>query len=181
MRHHQSDSLANDIESVALGTLLAGMRKLYWETEQYMRRRIEELEARYQALTGNAIVALEEHRPEPAAKRGRPRKQAASRNVGHLYDQHQPKKKTGWPDTAEERAVEMRRRQKVAAANRAAKLHPRDRNHPRHAEFVESVRKAQRKRWAGMSKAAQKRQIQRATEASVAARGKAQHVNGAAA
>ena len=56
----------------------------------------------------------------------------------------------GWADMSpEERSVEMLRRQKVAAANRAAadRLIPRDKNHPNHAKWAAQQRKQQQKQW----------------------------------
>jgi hypothetical protein len=87
MQHRKQSQAENDIESVALGTLLTGMRKLYWETEAYMRDRIEEVERRYQQLVGAAKVAarhevVDEEQPVRNGVAGRANKRAGGALAG---------------------------------------------------------------------------------------------------
>jgi hypothetical protein len=61
--------------------------------------------------------------------------------------------------TPSERSAEMSRRQQVAQTKRNAKLHPRDSNHPKHAEWIETMRAATKKRWEGMTAAQRKKRL----------------------
>ncbi len=70
------------------------------------------------------------------------------------------KRTSGWPDDPEERRAEMRRRQKVAAANRGGdKLHPRDPQHPNHAKWLADIRKTSKKAWSQLSPAKRKARL----------------------
>jgi hypothetical protein len=166
MQRRKNTPIENDIESVALGTLLTGMRKLYWETEQYMRSRIEEVEHRYRQLVGTARVVARHEVDDDEAPRvrdfvkkklGRPRK---------LPARYAPTGRSGWPDDPEERSREMKRRQKVAALNRQAResgqpvvrlqrknkpSHPRDADHPDHEKWLAASRRGHRKAWDALS------------------------------
>jgi len=55
--------------------------------------------------------------------------------------------RNGWSDDPVERRAEMKRRM----AKRQPHLHPRDKNHPEHAAWVEKMRQVQKKRFEGMS------------------------------
>jgi hypothetical protein len=64
----------------------------------------------------------------------------------------------------------MTRRHAVSAKKKNAKLHPRDKAHPGHAEWLANMTKAQRKRWSSYTPAEKKRRMRKVTRASVAAR-----------
>jgi hypothetical protein len=62
----------------------------------------------------------------------------------------------GWAGmTPEERSAEMRKRIAVRLRNKkkAEKLHPRDKAHPDHAKWIAKMRRAQKTRFARMTKA----------------------------
>jgi len=64
------------------------------------------------------------------------------------------KRHTVWSDlNAEQRSVEMKRRRAVAQAKREAarKLHPRDSEHPKHAEWVQKMSAVTKKNWAALN------------------------------
>src|SRR6185369_12222935 len=170
----KNTQLENDIESVALGTLLTGMRKLYWDTERFMRSQIEVVEARYQQLVGAAKVAARhevEDVPQPRKQRGRPRKHA----VAVMADTNG----YGWSNDPEERRQEMARRMSVRDFNRRARksgklpavvrldrpkkkagpTHPYDASHPDHAKWLKKVKRAATKRWESMSPAQRKARL----------------------
>jgi hypothetical protein len=171
MKHPKNLTPENDIESVALGTLLSGMRKLYWETEQYMRVRIEEVERRYQQLVGTARVAarheLDGEQPVVMKRRGRPRKEMPTVRV---------MRESGWSSDPEERSREMRRRFKVRdqkrEQNQVKHLSPRDKAHPDHAEWKKKLGRARKREWAAMTPA------QRKARLAAMAAGKQQKANG---
>jgi hypothetical protein len=62
--------------------------------------------------------------------------------------------KSGWGGmSAAERSAEMQRRIVVRKRNQAAKLNPRHKDHPDHAQWVANLAKAGRARWAKKTKA----------------------------
>lgn len=75
------------------------------------------------------------------------------------------KKAGSWAGmTKEERSQEMKRRQMVAQLRRGGqpvKMHPRDPRHPGHAEWVEKMRKSNKKAWANLSATQRKQRIAR--------------------
>lgn len=72
--------------------------------------------------------------------------------------------------TPEERSAEMTRRmQKSGRAKTAKKLHPRDKDHPKHAEWLANMTAAVRKKWKSYSPREQKRRMKATAQASVAA------------
>ena len=96
--------------------------------------------------------------------------------------------KSAWTNTnmsAEDRSIEMKRRQAVARAKREGKvaepevdvqrLHPRDPRSPRREGWLKKLRKGRKKAWDQMSPRAQKTRIAKMQAGKVAAR-----VNGAA-
>jgi hypothetical protein len=81
--------------------------------------------------------------------------------------------------TAEERSVEMKRRQAVAEAKRAAKrgetvkvkgMHPRDPNHPGHNQWIERLRASQKRAWASRGKKQQRVQLEKMRAGKASAR-----------
>jgi len=86
------------------------------------------------------------------------------------------KRANGWPADPEERKAEMARRQKVAAAKRGEKLHPRDPGHPDHAKWVASIGKRTKKAWAAMSPAKRKARLVAMAAGRARAKGQSQPV-----
>ena len=86
----------------------------------------------------------------------------------------------GWSGmTAEERSVEMKRRQAVTEAKRAAKrgetvkvegMHPRDPNHPGHNQWIERLRASQKRAWASRGKKQQRVQLEKMRAGKASAR-----------
>jgi hypothetical protein len=161
MKRVKLDRITSDMESVALGTLLAGMRKLYFDTERFMRSTIEEIEQRYGALNNTPFLAIGQLASESRKKRGRPPGNGSKRIAAG---------KNGWAGMSrEERSAEMRRRQAVSRGDapsinqrphkRAAtesRLHPRDAAHPKHAQWLKKMRRGSKKRWDGLTEAERK-------------------------
>lgn len=180
MKRPESDSMTSDMESVALGTLLAGMRKLYFDTERYMRTCIEEIERRYGALNNTPYLAVGQ-RSGPPTKRGRPlgsrNSDASSRSMAAKLSRAA---RSSWADmTPEQRSVEMKRRQAVARGEAPSmradgltkpKLHPRDPRSPEHGKWLETMRRTQKKRWKNMPPAERTAQLKKMAAASNAAR-----------
>lgn len=160
---------------MGIASLLPGM--------QYM---IDEMQERLTHLK-QTLLAFREHREEglrrvareinqefgfEPKRRGRP---PGSKNGAGRY----AKKAGSWANMSKaERSVEMKRRQMVAQLNRGGprmqkptKMHPRDPNHPGHAEWLQKISKANRKHWASLSASARKKQIKNMV---------ARRVNGAA-
>ena len=106
---------------MGMAAMLPGMQRML----ELMQREVEEMRQR--------LNHLQNHQP---AKVGRPRRKAAS---------------SGWPADPEERSLEMKRRQKVAALKKGKSGHPRDPNHPGHAEWLKKTGRAAKKRWRNMS------------------------------
>lgn len=180
MQRRKKSPLENDMESVALGTLLTGMRKLYWDTEQFMRTRIEEVEHRYRQLVGSAKVAArheldgENNEEQPLVKRrGRPRKNfnLGVAQMSKITRGARPGAKggsLGWSTDPAERSREMKRRMSVARMKREAKegvvvrLQGRRQGATRihdPEKWLKNVRRSAKKRWENMSAAQRKARL----------------------
>jgi hypothetical protein len=125
---------------MGLATLIPGMQRMI----ELMQGELDKMHAQLARLQGAS--------PRKVLTRGtvgRPRKVSTGA--------------TGWPSDPEERSREMRRRMKVRAAKKAT--HPRDPNHPGHAEWKKNVSAAAKKRWADMSFKARKERMAKMTEA----------------
>ena len=80
------------------------------------------------------VMSIRPYPPEAVVHVKSPRRSAAGKH--------------GWAGmTAEERSAEMKRR--VAA--RHANLHPRDARHPEHDQWIATMKRVQKKRWAAMT------------------------------
>jgi hypothetical protein len=123
---------------MGMAALLPGM--------QYMLEQMEALAAEMRAN----LTALQQ-----GPRRGRPKKLP----IGKM--DHADRARSGWSDDPEERRTEMARRLAVRKKNKA--MHPRDPNHPKHAEWAAKVSKAQKKRWGKLTVAERKAQLARMT------------------
>ena len=144
----KTDLTGNDVTrftASGMAAFLPGMIYLQEIIAEQMQRSIEQMKrelAMFQQMDQGVV-----------AKRGR---SAGVKEAG-------PRRKSGWPEGEEERRAEMARRKAVGEAKK--KLHPRDKRHPGHEAWRETMRVAQNKRWASMTPAQQKAQRRKTSQA----------------
>ena len=145
MKKHEPTNTMNldELSRIGLAALLPGMRRmieLMTKAYEEQHEKLARLQDNGTGLTRNGKKTRD--RPNPEG---------------------QPKKKGGsWGSlTKEERSAEMKRRQQVAETNKrsraqVAATHPRDPNHPKHAQWVKNLQKSSKAYWDRMSEAQRK-------------------------
>lgn len=154
MKKHEPTNTMNldELSRIGLAALLPGMRRMI----ELMTKAYEEQHEKLARLQDNGTGLT-----RSGKKLGRPRTTLAKADVGG----EAIKSKSGgasWANmTKEERSAEMKRRQQVAETNKrsraqAAATHPRDPNHPKHAQWVKNLQKSSKAYWDRMSEAQRK-------------------------
>jgi hypothetical protein len=73
--------------------------------------------------------------------------------------------KSGWSKmTAEERKIEMRRRMEISRRNKAAKLGPRDKTHPDHAQWAAKISRIRKRAWSKLTPSQKKARLTKMAE-----------------
>lgn len=130
------DNETSTYAQMGMAALLPGMQHML----TLMQNQLDEMRARLGILQNGGGAARKKR--EPHAREGRKRL------------------RYGWPADPEERKREMARRLEVARSNARRKGHPRDPAHPDHAEWVEKMRKVNRRAWKRLSPADRAARIQ---------------------
>lgn len=129
-----------DVSRYALSGMAAFLPGMQYMVE-LMQRQLDEFREELAYMQG--LGGEPEAEPEPVAKKiGRPSGGAA---------------KSGWSADPKERKAEMARRMAVAATKKAT--HPRDPNHPKHAQWVRNLQKSSKAYWGRLSKAEKEQKL----------------------
>jgi len=138
-------------EQIAQNSLLPGMTYLAENLADVVREAIHQFIEEFRAGLVNGAAPKKRGRPVSVREHIETAYQRRKAIVGKKGDERTTA--NGWSADPEERKREMRRRMGKRKAKPSVKLagHPRDKDHPGHAAWVEMMRKVQKRTWAKLT------------------------------
>jgi hypothetical protein len=146
---------------MGIAALLPGVRKFRDDIVAFADEYVRQFEEQLYALQGGEPLEMEALMGKTFARSAGP----GRRKVGRPKKEAARVRPSGWSADPNERKAEMRRRMAKRKAKAATKLHPRDVDHPDHAQWLAKLRSGMKRRWRGLSPKEREAHLQRMTAA----------------